>query len=87
MIMTEKVRLVDQQRKEHGLNRCLRATGHVKSTYQYRKRCPDAPSEDDERLITHIREITRPFELQEVLRRVSPYPSRTPGAQWRDRRP
>jgi len=50
---------VDQHKKERGLNRCLRAIGLPKSTYYYRKNRPDGPSEDDQRLMTHIREIIR----------------------------
>jgi transposase InsO family protein len=50
---------VDQHKEERGLNRCLQATRLPKSTYYYRKSRPDRPSEDDERLMTHIREIIR----------------------------
>ncbi len=63
MTTDEKVRLVDQHKEERGLNRCLRATQLPKSTYgdvsspAYRKNRPNGPSEDDERLMTYIREI------------------------------
>jgi len=50
---------VDQHKQERGLNRCLRAIGLPKSTYYYRKRHPDGPSEDDQRLMKHIRAIIR----------------------------
>jgi len=50
---------VDQHKEDDGLNRCLQAIGLPKSTYYYRKRRPDGPSEDDERLMTYIREIIR----------------------------
>lgn len=51
--------MVDQHKKERGLNRCLQATQLPKSTYYYRKNRPDGLSEDDQRLMTHIREIIR----------------------------
>jgi len=65
MTTTENVHLVDQHKNERGLNRCLQAIGLPKSTYgdvsspAYRKNRPDGPSEDDERLMTYIREIIR----------------------------
>jgi transposase InsO family protein len=57
--------LVDQHKNERGLNRCLQAIGLPKSTYgddtspDYRKNRPDGPSEDDQRLMQHIRAIIR----------------------------
>ena len=36
MTTAEKVRLVDQHKDEHRLNRCLKAIGLPKSTYYYR---------------------------------------------------
>jgi len=60
---TEKVRLVDQHRDDRGLNRCLEAIGLPKSTYgdvsspAYRQKRPDGPSEEDQRLMSCIREI------------------------------
>ena len=65
MTTTEKVHLVDQHKNERGLNRRVQAIGLPKSTYgdvpssAYRKNRPDGPSEDDERLMTYIREIIR----------------------------
>jgi hypothetical protein len=57
MTTTEKVRLVDQHRKERGLNRCLRAIDLPKSTYYYRKNRPEKPSKEEQELMNHIREI------------------------------
>jgi len=48
---------VDQQREEHGLNRCLEAIDLPKSTYYYRKNRPEEPSEEAQKLMSHIREI------------------------------
>jgi len=48
---------VDQHREEHGLNRCLKAIGLPKSTYYYRKNRPDKPSEEEQKLMTCVREI------------------------------
>jgi hypothetical protein len=54
---------VDQHREEHGLNRCLKAIGLPKSTYGdvsspgYRKNRPDKPSEEEQKLMTYVREI------------------------------
>jgi len=59
MTTTEKVRLTGQCKEDYGLNRCLQAIGLPKSTYYYRKRRPDGPSEDDQRLMQHIRAIIR----------------------------
>jgi len=59
MTTDEKVRLVDQHREERGLNRCLRATQLPKNTYYYRNNRTDGPSEDDQRLMQHIRAIIR----------------------------
>lgn len=49
---------MDQHREERGLNRCLRAIGLPKSTYYYRRK-HRGPSEDDQRLMQHIRSIIR----------------------------
>ena len=57
MTTTEKVRLVDQHREEHGLNRCLKAIGLPKSTYYYRKNRSEGPSEEEQKLMTCDREI------------------------------
>ena len=63
MTTTEKVRLVDQHREEHGLNRCLEAIGLPKSTYgdvsspAYRKNRPEKPSEEEQEPMTCVREI------------------------------
>jgi transposase InsO family protein len=65
MTTTEKVRLTGQCKEDYGLNRCLQAIGLPKSTNgdvsspAYRKRRPAGPSEDDQRLIQHIRAIMR----------------------------
>jgi putative transposase len=48
---------VDQQREEHGLNRCLAAIDLPKSTYYYRKNRSDQPSEEEQELMDHVREI------------------------------
>jgi len=48
---------VDQHKEERGLNRCLRAIGLPKSTYYYRQKRPEGPSEEDQRLMEHVREI------------------------------
>jgi hypothetical protein len=55
---------VDQHKEERGLNRCLRATRLPKSTYYYRKSRPDGPSEDDQRLMRHIRAIIRDHPIR-----------------------
>ena len=59
---------MDQHREEHGLNRCLKAIGLPKSTYYYRKNRPDKPSEEEQKLMTCVREI-----IQEHLPRGSYY--------------
>jgi putative transposase len=48
---------VDQHKEEHGLNRCLEAIDLPKSTYYYRKNRSDEPSEEEQELMDHIREI------------------------------
>jgi transposase InsO family protein len=48
---------VDQHRDDRGLNRCLRAIDLPKSTYYYRQKRPDGPSEEDQRLMNQVREI------------------------------
>ena len=48
---------MDQHRDDRGLNRCLRAIGLPKSTYYYRKRRSEGPSEEDKMLMGHVREI------------------------------
>ena len=48
---------MDQQREEHGLNRCLEAIDLPKSTYYYRKNRSDEPSEEEQELMDHVREI------------------------------
>jgi putative transposase len=48
---------VDQHREEHGLNRCLEAIDLPKSTYYYRKNRSTGPSEEEQELMDHIREI------------------------------
>jgi transposase InsO family protein len=48
---------VDQHREDRGLNRCLEAIGLPKSTYYYRQKRPDGPSEEDQRLMNQVREI------------------------------
>jgi transposase InsO family protein len=50
---------VDQHKKERRLNRWFQATQLPKSTYYYRKNRPDGPSEDDPRLMQHVRAIIR----------------------------
>lgn len=49
---------MDQHREERGLNRCLQAIGLPKSTYYYRRK-HRGPSEDDQRLMQHVRSIIR----------------------------
>lgn len=49
---------MDQHKEERGLNRCLRAIDLPKSTYYYRLKSR-GPSEDDQRLMQHIRAIIR----------------------------
>ena len=48
---------MDQQREEHGLNRCLEAIGLPKSTYYYRKNRSTEPPEEEQELMDHVREI------------------------------
>jgi putative transposase len=48
---------VDQHKEERGLNRCLEAIGLPKSTYYYRKNRSEGPSEEEQELMDHIREI------------------------------
>jgi transposase InsO family protein len=48
---------VDQHKEEYGLNRCLEATGLPKSTYYYRKNRSEGPSEEEQELMSYIREI------------------------------
>jgi len=48
---------VDQHREDRGLNRCLQAIGLPKSTYYYRQNRPDGLSEEDQRLMSEVREI------------------------------
>jgi hypothetical protein len=55
MTTTEKVRLVDQHREEHGLNRCLEAIDLPKSTYYYRKNRSDQPSKEEQDLMDRVR--------------------------------
>ncbi len=48
---------MDQHKEEHGLNRCIEAIGLPKSTYYYRKNRSDEPSEEEQELMNHVREI------------------------------
>jgi len=48
---------VDQHKEEYGLNRCLEAIDLPKSTYYYRKNRSEEPSEEEQELMNHIREI------------------------------
>jgi len=48
---------VDQHKEEHGLNWCLEAIGLPKSTYYYRKNRSTGPSEEEQELMSHVREI------------------------------
>ncbi len=48
---------MDQCKEDRGLNRCLGAIGLPKSTYYYRKKRSDGPSEEDKMLMEHVREI------------------------------
>ncbi|WP_162891478.1 IS3 family transposase [Salinibacter ruber] len=48
---------MDQHRDDRGLNRCLEAIGLPKSTYYYRKNRSNEPSEEEQKLMDHIREI------------------------------
>jgi putative transposase len=48
---------VNQHREEHGLNRCPEAIDLPKSTYYYRKNRSDQPSEEEQELMDHVREI------------------------------
>lgn len=57
MTTTEGVRLVDQHKEEHGLNRCLEAIGLPKSTYYYRKNRYEEPFKEEQELMDHVREI------------------------------
>jgi transposase InsO family protein len=57
MTTTEKVRLVDQHREDRGLNRCLRAIDLPKSTYYYRQKRSDELSEEEQKLMSCVREI------------------------------
>ena len=49
---------MDQHKEKRGLNRCLRAIDLPKSTYYYRQN-NQGPSEEDQKLMTHIRAIIR----------------------------
>jgi transposase InsO family protein len=48
---------VDQHKEEHGLNRCLEAIGLPKSTYYYRQKRSDEPSDKEQKLMNCVREI------------------------------
>jgi transposase InsO family protein len=48
---------VDQHKEEYGLNRCLEAIDLPKSTYYYRKNRSEEPSEEEQKLMSHVREI------------------------------
>ena len=48
---------MDQHKEEHGLNRCLQAIDLPKSTYYYRKNRSTEPSEEEQKLMDHVREI------------------------------
>jgi hypothetical protein len=48
---------VDPCKEDRGLNRCLRAIELPKSTYYYRQNRPDGLSEEDQKLMEHLREI------------------------------
>lgn len=48
---------MDQHREERGLNRCLRAIELPKSTYYYRQKRSDGPSEEDQKLMSCVRKI------------------------------
>jgi transposase len=48
---------VDQHKEERGLNRALEAIRLPKSTYYYRKNRPEKPSEEEQKLMDHVREI------------------------------
>ncbi len=75
MTTTEKVRLVDQHREEHGLNRCLKAIGLPKSTYYYRKNRPEEPSQEEQKLMDHVREIIQDHPPKGLLLRVPTDPA------------
>ena len=48
---------MDQHKEDRGLNRCLKAIDLPKSTYYYRQNRPEGLSEEDQKLMEHIREI------------------------------
>jgi transposase InsO family protein len=62
---------VDQHKEDCGLNRCLRAIDLPKSTYYYRQKRPDGPSEEDQRLMSQVREIIQEH-LEYGYRRILP---------------
>ena len=48
---------MDQHKEERGLNRCLKAIGLPKSTYYYRQNHTEGLSEENQKLMEHVREI------------------------------
>ncbi|WP_103028979.1 IS3 family transposase [Salinibacter altiplanensis] len=48
---------MDQHKEERGLNRCLEAIGLPKSTYYYRQNRTEGLSEEDQKLMSCVREI------------------------------
>jgi transposase len=48
---------VDQHKEDRGLNRCLRAIDLPKSTYYYRQKRSNGLSEEDQKLMSCVREI------------------------------
>ena len=48
---------MDQHKEERGLNQCLEAIDLPKSTYYYRQNRTEGLSEEDQKLMEHIREI------------------------------
>jgi transposase InsO family protein len=48
---------VDQHKENRGLNRCLEAIGLPKSTYYYRQNHTEGLSEENQKLMEHVREI------------------------------
>jgi hypothetical protein len=75
---------VDQHREEHRLNRCLEAIDLPKSTYYYRKNRSEEPSEEEQELMNHIREIIQEHPNYGYRRRLPPDLAGARGAYWAD---
>ncbi len=69
---------MDQQNEDWGLNRCLRAIELPNSTYQYRQKLPDVPSEKEQKLMSFVWEIIQEHP-EDGYRRILPSLEETTG--------